>query len=83
MSSGADEYPLPPELIPINSKDANASMSINWGNSTVGLRVVSEGKLYPILLISVFLICPIDVLAASIIAPLPTEVVIVVMPGSE
>ena len=83
LSWGADEYPLPPEVIPINSNDANASISTNWGNSTVGLKVVSEGKLYPILLISVFLTCPIDVLTLSIIAPLPTAVVIVVIPGSE
>ena len=83
ISSGADEYPFPPELIPIDSKDANASISINWGNSTVGLKVVSEGKLYPILLISVVLNCPIDVVSASIIASLPTDVVIVVIPGNE
>ena len=64
-SVGATAYPLPTEDIPIKSIFANLSIVTIWGNATLGLNVLSEGKLYPISLIFVFLIPPIVLLEAS------------------
>ena len=47
---GAIEYPLPTEDTPIDPKVAKDSICIIWGNPTLGLKVGSDGKLYPILL---------------------------------
>ena len=80
---GAIAYPLPTEDIPIDSIRARLSIVIIWGNPTLGLNVLSEGKLYPISLISVLLIFPIVVLEASAIAFLPISEVIVEIPGKE
>ena len=49
----------------------------------LGLRVLSEGKLYPISFILVFLIFPIVLLEASITALMPYVEFIVEIPGSE
>ena len=83
LSVGATAYPLPTELIPIDLIFANLSIVTIWGNATLGLRVLSEGKLYPILLIFTFPIFPIVSLETSRTAFLPYPEVIVVTPGSE
>ena len=83
LSVGATAYPLPTELIPIVVIRASSSIVTIWGNATVGLSVLSEGKLYPISLIFVFLISPTVLLEDSITALTPYPEVIVVIPGRE
>ena len=68
-------------MIPIESKEANASIFIIFGKTTEGLTVLSTERSKPILLILFVLIRPIDVLDGSKIAFLPPPVVIVVIPG--
>ena len=51
--SGATPYPLPTEDIPIDLITASLSIVTSWGNPTLGLNVLSDGKLYPISLIFV------------------------------
>jgi len=80
---GATAYPFPTEAIPIEPIDAKEFICITWGNATVGLNVVSDGKLKPIFCIFVFLIRPIVLLPILIIAFLPNSVVIVLIPGNE
>ena len=80
---GEVAYPLPTEAIPIDLIDARFSIFIIWGNPTVGLKVVSDGKLYPTSLILVFLICPIVFALTLIRAPFPVSERIVVIPGTE
>ena len=82
-SVGATAYPLPTEAIPIEFIFANLSIVTIWGNATLGLRVLSEGKLYPILLIFTFPIFPISLLKTSRTAFLPYPEVIVLIPGRE
>ena len=75
-------YPLPTELIPIDLIDAKFSIVIIWGNPTLGLKVVSDGKLYPISLRWTLLILPIESALTSIRAPFPVSETIVVIPGT-
>ena len=82
-SVGATAYPLPTEDIPIELILANLSIVTIWGNATLGLKVLSEGKLYPILLIFTFPIFPILLLEISRTAFLPYPDVTVVTPGRE
>ena len=76
-------YPLPLELIPIDSKDVYGDISHTVPKLTSGLTVVSTGKLYPIFSILVLTTLPIEVLPILMIAPLPVAEVTVVIPGSE
>ena len=46
-SLGATPYPRPPEVIPIDSKEARDWISIIWGNNALGSNVESDGKVYP------------------------------------
>jgi hypothetical protein len=62
-------YPLPKDVIPIDSKEARGSILQIWGNFVVGLMVKSDGKSYPISNNLEFLILPIDLLDDSTIAP--------------
>ena len=80
---GATAYPFPTEAIPIDPIDAKDFICITCGNATVGLKVVSDGKLKPIFCIFVFLIRPILELPTLITALLPNSVVIVLIPGRE
>ena len=82
-SLGAELYPLPKDETPTKSKDARESIFIICGNAALGLTVLSEGKSNPISLIWVFLILPIDLLEASIIAPFPIKELIVEIHGNE
>ena len=82
-SFGAEEYPFPPEEIPIESKDFRDLILITLGRVIDGLRVLSDGKSNPIFLILVLLILPITSLSGSKIAPRPSFVVMVVIPGRE
>ena len=82
-SFGAVEYPLPPEDIPIDSKDFRDCILITFGSVIEGLSDLSEGKSKPIFLILVLLILPIKLLCASKIDPFPSLDVTVVTPGRE
>ena len=82
-SVGATAYPLPTEVIPIELILANLSIVTIWGNATLGLNGLSEGKLYPISVIFTFPIFPISLLEISRTAFLPYPEVIVVTPGRE
>ena len=81
--SGELIYPFPTEDIPIDSIEYNGSILTIWGIITDGLNVLSDGKLYPILSIDIFLILPIVWLEASTTALIPNDEVIVDMPGKE
>jgi len=83
LSVGATEYPLPTEDIPTDLITARLSIVTSWGNPTLGLSVLSEGKLYPISLIFVLPIFPIVLLETSARAFLPISEVIVEIPGRE
>ena len=82
-SVGATAYPLPTDAIPIEIILANLSIVTICGNATLGLSVLSEGKLYTILLIFTFPIFPIVLLEISRTAFLPYPEVIVLTPGRE
>ena len=81
--SGELIYPFPTEDIPIDSIEYNGSILTIWGIITDGLNVLSDGKLYPILSIDIFLILPIVWLEASTTALIPNDEVIVDIPGKE
>ena len=80
---GALIYPRPAEEIPTVSNLARASKNNTWGKFVEGLNVGSDGKSNPISLTLLFLILPIEVLNGLIIAPVPVNEAIEVIPGKE
>ena len=79
-SFGAEVYPLPKEMISIDSNDDSGSIFTICGIDTLGLTVKSEGKLNPMSLILVVFIFPIELLDGSRIEFTPsielTEVIL-------
>ena len=67
--------------MPTDSTDLRASNSIICGNEALGIKVGSDGKLYPISLSFTDLIFPIEVLTPEIIASVPSALLIVLIPG--
>ena len=80
-SLGETEYPFPNEEIPIDSNEDKGDTFIIWGSNVEGLKVWSDGKLYPISLTFAFFGLPIVSLITSTMALDPTEEVIVDIPG--
>ena len=76
-------YPLPADEIPTENTLDRLSKNSTWGKFVVGLKVVSDGKSYPISLILLFLIVPILAVYGLSIAPLPVNDATEVIPGKE
>ena len=69
-------------MIPIDLMVEKSSISIIWGNPTLGCNVLSVGKLNPIFWIVPFLIWPIFLLSTLNIALEPNVDVIVEIVGN-
>ena len=76
IKSGAEEYPLPPEVIVIFSILAKESTLIICGKEVLGFKVLSVGKSNPISLIFTFSITPILSLK-DIRSPLSPSIVLI------
>ena len=80
--SGADEYPLPPDVISMKSIFAKESTLIIWGKDALGFKVPSDGKSYPISSSFTCSIVPISLLTATKSAFTPSIVLIEVTDGN-